>query len=135
MARSAHPRWRAALVIGVLMAGTYACGRGATVLETTPRQSIGDGTVTGIVTGPDGKSPLVDGPVEAINVANSSRVSARTNPAGGYTLKLPPGKYTIAPQLFPGETLAKQPPPMDIEVGEIETSVDFSVNGAARSRG
>lgn len=107
-----------------------ACGRGVRVLETTPKLSTGSGTVTGIVTGPDGKAPLVDRVVEAVNVSTSERTSARTNPAGGYTLQLTPGTYRIELRLQPGETLAKHPAaPMAIEVGEIETRVDFSVNG------
>lgn len=119
----------------VVTAAGGACGRGVTVLETTPKQAIGGGTVTGIVTGPDGRAPLVDRVVEATNVATSARVTARTNEAGGYTLQLPPGTYRVELRLQPGETLAKRPPmPMAIEVGEIETRVDFTVNGAARSR-
>lgn len=121
----------AAVLAALLVAG---CGRGVTVIETTPKQTIGTGTVTGIVTASDGRSPLADRIVEATNVATSERTRAQTNGSGGYTLRLAPGRYRIELRLQPGETLTKKPDkPMDIEVGEIETRVDFAVHkGAGR---
>jgi hypothetical protein len=117
------------LVVAMFSVGVAACGRGVQVLETTPKQSMGTGTVTGIVTGPDGKAPLIGRVVEAVRTDSSERVSARTNEAGGYTLQLPPGTYRMELHLEAGEKIAKSPStPLKIDIGEIETQVDFTVN-------
>jgi hypothetical protein len=123
-----------AIVVVALLGIVAGCGRGVRVLEVSPQQQSGGGTVTGMVLAADSKLPLGDRIVEAVNVAAQTRHTALTTNAGGYTLKLPPGRYRFDVRLEPGEVLAKQPPEMVVEVGEIETRVDFAVAGAARGQ-
>jgi hypothetical protein len=123
-----------ALVLVALLGVVAGCGRGVRVLELAPQQQIGEGTVTGMVLAADSKLPLGDRIVEAVDVAAQTRHTALTTSAGGYTLKLPPGRYRFDVRLEPGEVVAKHPSEMIVEVGEIETRADFAVAGAARGQ-
>ena len=54
------------------------------------------GSITGTVTDPDGR-PVVNAPVQAINIATAMVYKATTSPGGNYALtKLPAGAYTVS---------------------------------------
>ena len=51
--------------------------------------------ISGTVRGPEGMSPIENREVAVINVDTGERQRATTNPAGGFSFKLKPGKYRV----------------------------------------
>jgi hypothetical protein len=121
------------LIVSLTLVSTLmiACGRGFRVLDAEPALATGDATVTGIVTGSaEHGVPLANRTVVGVNAATGDRYTAITNVAGGYTLKLPAGNYSFEVDLGSGESLGKRPKNgVKLEVGEIETHMDFQVYG------
>jgi len=119
------------VVVATLM---VSCGRGFRVIDTDPKLQTGDATVTGIVTGSGDRGvPLANRTVICVNSSTGQRYTAVTNSAGGYTLKLPAGTYNLDMELRAGESLSKRPERVvALEVGEIETRMDFQLQPATR---
>ena len=127
--------WLAAAVAAVIFAG--ACRRGVPLVDTAPKPVVANGTITGVVHGPEGTSPVSGRTVQAVNVATGERTSAVTGSNGGFTIKVPPGKYRLELALHEGETLSKRPDVVDITRGDIDSHIEFVIAGprVARPRG
>ncbi len=128
------PRWAAlaCLALGLLvLAGIAACREGVPVIDVSPKPAVANGTISGTVRGPEGTSPVDGRAVEVINVQTGERQRATTNKAGGFTFKLPPGKYRVELTLREGESLIKQPDVIDVNRSDIDAHADFVV-GTAR---
>jgi hypothetical protein len=80
-------------------------------------------TVGGTIAGPG--APLSGRKVTAINEASGRRFETSTGSNGGYTLQVPEGKYRLEVELRQGETVATQPDPTDVGVGDIDSARDF----------
>jgi len=114
-----------------------ACRRGVPIVDTAPKPRVANGTITGMVRGPEGTSPMSGRTVEAVNLNTGERASVVTGTTGGFTLKLPPGKYRLELALHDGETLTKRPDVVDLTRGDIDSHIEFVVGAArvARPRG
>src|SRR5215813_8494875 len=64
------------------------------------------GTISGIVTNSAG-TPLEGRRVTAIDTATEQRYVATTATNGGYTIKVPPGRYRLEVELRGGDQLAR----------------------------
>jgi hypothetical protein len=114
------------LLLGVLaLLLTGACRRGVPAVDLGPKPPAADGTLTGIVRGPEGTSPLAGRTVEIINEATGERRSVQTADNGGFTVKLPAGKYRLELPLKPGETIVKRPGVVDLDKGDIDSHIEF----------
>jgi hypothetical protein len=109
----------------LLLAG--ACRRGVPVVDTAPKPAIAEGTISGTVHGPEGTSPVGGRTVEIVNVDTKERHTVTTSSNGGFTIKLPPGKYRLELQLQPGETLVKHPDIVKLDRGDIDSQIEFVV--------
>ena len=65
--------------------------------------------------------------VTAINTATNARFDATTATDGGYTLRLPAGRYAIEVELQAGERLEKRPEPTDVGAGDLDAGRDFLI--------
>ena len=91
-----------------------------------------DGTISGIVRGPEGTSPVEGRNVEVINVDTGERQRTLTNNAGGFTFKVKPGKYQVQLTVRDGVVIVKQPGVLTINKSDVDAHADF-VLGVVRN--
>jgi hypothetical protein len=102
-----------------------ACRRGVPVVDVGPKPPNAQGTITGIVRGPDGSPAVVGRTVDAINTTTGERRSAKTADNGGFTILVPPGKYRLELTLKDGETIVKRPGIVEMDKGDIDSHIEF----------
>jgi Carboxypeptidase regulatory-like domain len=105
---------------------SVACHHGP-VIDTAPKPADVGGTIAGIVS-TDTNAPVVGRKVTAINADTSTRYDANTGPNGGYTIKVPEGRYRLEVELQAGETVAKQPPDTRINKSDLDPKRDFVIS-------
>ncbi len=130
-----HPRRGLGLLAPAMMLCLLvlpACRPGVPVIDTGPKPVSPNGTISGIVSGPEGTSPIVDRVVEVINVDTGEKQQETTSSTGGFTFKLKPGKYRLELTLREGESLAKRPGVIDLNKSDVDADADF-VLGVART--
>ena len=131
------PRWMALgwVTVGLLtLLSVSACRRGVPVIDTAPRPTQADGTISGTVRGPEGTSAIEGRVVEVVNVDTGERQSATTNPAGGFSFKLKPGKYRVNLPLRDGESIVRQPGVIDLNRSDVDAHADFVLGNPRVSR-
>jgi hypothetical protein len=111
-----------------------ACRRGVPVVDTAPKPAVANGTITGTVTGPDGRFPVASRAVTVINLDTGERRTVRTSSTGGFTVKTAPGRYRVDLQLRPGESILKAPDIVTLDRGDIDSHIAFVVGTARASR-
>ena len=62
-----------------------------------------------------------------INVDTGERQRATTNPAGGFSFKLKPGKYRVEIALLQGEALVKKPGVIELNRSDVDAHADFVI--------
>lgn len=85
------------------------------------------GMIGGVVTGP-ADTTLADRTVTMVNVETGERYQTATGQKGGYSLRVPGGRYRLEVQLRPGERLAENEPPILINTADGEIHKDVTVN-------
>lgn len=121
-------------VLALLLGG--ACRRGVPAVDLGPKPPGAEGTITGIVRGPDGTSAMAGRTVEIVNDRTGERRSVQTGDNGGFTIKLPAGKYRLELPLKAGETIVKRPGLVDLDKGDIDSHIEFVLSSRlARPRG
>ncbi len=116
----------AAVMVVLLMLGSGCAARhGGPVLggSTTPERTD---TVSGTLRAATG-SPLGGRRVSAINMATEAHYDATTADSGGYTIKVPAGKYRLEVELRGGDVIATQPPQTDVNVSDLDAQLDFVI--------
>jgi hypothetical protein len=113
------------MVVLLMLGSGCAARHGAPILggSTTPERT---GTVSGTVRSADG-SPLGGRHVSAINMATEAHYDATTAASGGFTLRVPPGKYRLEVELRGGDVIATQPAQTDVNVGDLDAQLDFVI--------
>ena len=120
------------LTIAVLaVIAPAGCRRGVPVVDTAPKPEAAAGTISGTVTGPEGTNPAASRIVEVVNLATNELQRTTTNSAGGFTFKLPPGKYRVQLPLRDGERLIDEPDVIDLDRSDVDAHADF-VLGTSR---
>ena len=123
------------LTVGLLtLLSVTACRAGVPIIDTAPRPTQADGTISGTVRGPEGTSSLEGRLVEVVNVDTGERQSVTTNAAGGFSFKLKPGKYRVNLPLREGESLVRQPGVIDLNRSDVDAHADFVVGTPRISR-
>ena len=84
------------------------------------------GTISGNVTSSTG-TPLDGRRVSAIDMMTEMHYDVTTAKDGGYTIKVPPGRYRLEVELRGGDQLAKQPMPTQVNIGDVDEKLDFVV--------
>lgn len=125
------------LMLGILaLLLSSACRRGVPAVDLGPKPPAAEGTITGIVRGPEGTSPLAGRTVEIVNEGTGERRTVQTGDNGGFTIKLPAGKYRLELPLKAGETIVKRPGLVDLDKGDIDSHIEFVLSSRiARPRG
>jgi hypothetical protein len=112
------------MVVLMLTAGCAARhGRpilgGSTIAQET-------GTISGTVLSVTG-TPLEGRRVSAIGTTTEMHYDTTTSKDGGYTVKVPVGRYRLEVELRGGDQLAKQPPETNVNRGDLDAQMDFVV--------
>ena len=118
----------AGLVVLLLIACAGARGRGPAIGSSAQSKApdVG-GTISGVVRTSEGSIPLVGRLVTAIEVTTGAKYETPTASNGGYTMKVPKGRYRLELQLRVGESLAKQPDETQIDTSDMDAGRDFLV--------
>jgi hypothetical protein len=110
--------------LGLLVA--VACHPGP-VITGDPKLPVG-GTIAGIVSSST-SAAVPNRKVTAVNTDSGARFDATTGANGGYTIKVPEGRYRLEIELQAGETLSKQPGETRINKSDLDTRRDFVISG------
>ncbi len=106
----------------------FACRTGTPVIDTGDKPPTREGTIAGkVVT--DTNQAVVSRVVRAI-AADGTRHEATTNNAGTYTIKVPPGKYTLEVELRQGERLVKGATETQVNASDLDPNRDFVITVA-----
>lgn len=122
------------LIGAAVLVSIGGCRSGVPVLDTSPKPTQADGTISGTVRGPEGTSAIENREVAVINVDTGERQRATTNPAGGFSFKLKPGKYRVEVALMQGEAIVKKPGVIDLNRSDVDAHADFVISVARVSR-
>lgn len=131
------PKWAAAirLTLGLFaLLSIGACRQGVPVIDTSPGPAEQHGTISGTVRGPEGTSSIEGRVVEVVNIDTGDRQRVATNNAGGFTFKLPPGKYRVEITLRDGESIVKQPGVIHLNKSDVDAHADFILGSVRVSR-
>ena len=110
-----------------------ACRTGVPMFDANPAPPSIMGTITGNVSGEDGKSAIAGRRITAINTQTGERFEAVTSSTGGYTLKVPAAKYRMTVGLVEGEAIVKDEGTFSVSRSELQHDVDIRI-GTKRAR-
>jgi hypothetical protein len=118
-------RTAAAMVVLLMLSSGCGARHGRPIIggSTVPNPT---GTVSGSVTTTAG-TPLEGRRVSAIDMATEARFDVTTSNGGGYTIKVPPGRYRLEVELRGGDQLARQPDQANVNVGDVDEKMNFVV--------
>jgi hypothetical protein len=109
-----------ALVIGGCMPRQAVIGAG----EKTP---TANGTISGAVRAAGSNTPLSGRLVTATEATTGATFKASTNATGGYTMKVPIGRYRLSVELRDGEAVADGPSELSLSTSDLDAARDFMV--------
>jgi hypothetical protein len=115
------------MAILILAIGLSACNAAhGPVLDRGDKPANVQGTISGVVRQAGGG--VVEGrTVTAVNVATGERIDATTGANGGYTMKIPAGRYRLEVELHPGERLTEQPAETTITPSDLDGRRNFVI--------
>jgi hypothetical protein len=114
------------LAIAALLAMSAGCVTHRRAVVDTRNQIEGvGGTIAGIVRGSGNVEPLSGRLVTVVNEATGQTYQVSTASNGGYTVKVPAGKYRLDVELRAGEAFEARPDPTDVNVGDLDPGRDF----------
>ncbi|HTI44009.1 MAG TPA: carboxypeptidase-like regulatory domain-containing protein [Vicinamibacterales bacterium] len=118
-------RTAAAMVVLLMLSGGCAARHGRPVVggSVIPNPT---GTISGTVRSTSG-IPLEGRRVSAISMTTEAHFDTMTEKNGGYTIKVPPGRYRLEVELRGGDQLASQPDPFNVNVGDLDAQMDVVV--------
>ena len=118
-------RTAAGMVVLLMLSSGCAARHGRPIIggSTVPNPT---GTVSGNVT-TTGGTPLEGRRVTVINMATEARFDTTTASNGGYTIKVPPGRYRFEVELRGGDQLARQPEQTNVTVGDVDELLNFVI--------
>jgi hypothetical protein len=111
----------------ILTAALCACNAAhGPVLDRGTKPENVQGTISGIVRLAGG-GVSAGRRVTAVNLATGQRTDASTAANGGYTMKLPAGKYRLEVELRDGERVTEQPAETEITASDLDSGRDFVI--------
>jgi hypothetical protein len=114
------------LVLTVMFLNTSCMPRGP-IIDTGSKPANVGGTISGTVRASGGTVSLSGRRVTATNLATGERFEASTAVNGGYTMKVPIGKYRLEVELRQGESLTETPADTEINTSDMDADRDFII--------
>jgi hypothetical protein len=115
-----------ALSLVLIAVFAAACRPGQPLVDTEPGKNRTPGTIAGNVRTTAG-DPLPGREVRAVDAATGRKYSAVTGVTGGYSIKVPPGKYRVEVDLREQEAVAQEPGIIDINQSDLDTDLDIII--------
>ncbi|MDQ3169382.1 MAG: carboxypeptidase-like regulatory domain-containing protein [Acidobacteriota bacterium] len=110
-----------------LLLALGACRTGVPILDANPGPPVVMGTITGNVSGEDGTTPVAGRKITAVNLDTSARETSTTSETGGYTFKLPAGRYRVEVELLAGEVVVRDTGEFKLSKSELQHDVDIRI--------
>lgn len=104
-----------------------ACAARGPIIDRGSKPLGVGGTISGTVRLAPDNTPLAGRRVTAVSIADGQRIEASTAVSGGYTMKVPIGRYRLEVELRPGEKLLEQPSNLEISAGDLDASRNFVI--------
>jgi hypothetical protein len=104
-----------------------AAAHGGPVVGSGEKPPELSGTISGIVRAAGTNTPLPTRRVTATNVSTGAKFEATTAANGGYTLKVPMGRYRLQVELGPNEVTSEAPDDLVINRSDLDSGRDFVV--------
>lgn len=126
--RSASPSRVAAIgafCIAVLI-GIACMPRGA-VIGSGEKTPTANGTISGVVRAAGSNAPLTGRLVTATELTTGAKFETSTSTTGGYSMKVPTGRYRLVVELRDGETVADGPSELTLNVSDVDAARDFLI--------
>jgi hypothetical protein len=114
-----------ALCLGTLVAA--GCFPRGPVIGTGEKTPAATGTISGVVRDAAANAPLAGRMVTATEVTTGEKFEASTSTTGGYTMKVPTGRYRLSVELREGETVADGPVDLTLSPGDLDAARDFVI--------
>jgi uncharacterized protein YfaS (alpha-2-macroglobulin family) len=111
------------VIAGIL---AFSIGCHSRPIRTGSDLAVG-GTIAGVVMATNGTLALAGRKVTAVNVASGARFDTTSSVTGGYTIKVPQGRYRLEVELHEGETLAKRPDETQINNSDLDPGRNFDI--------
>lgn len=116
----------APLALAVLALAGADCRPGKPLVSTVPGENTTPGTIAGAVR-TTANDPLPGRTVTATNTDTGRSYTAVTGVTGGFSIKVPPGKYRLVLEMRENEAIAQQPGLIDINQSDLDTDLDIVV--------
>ena len=118
-------RTAAAMVVLLMLSSGCSARHGRPIIggSTVPNPT---GTISGSVKSTAG-TPLEGRRVSAIDMATEAHFDTTTSNGGGFTIKVPPGRYRLEVELRGGDQLAQQPEQLNVNAGDVDATMNFVV--------
>jgi uncharacterized protein YcfJ len=113
-----------ALCLMALVVGS--CMPRQAVIGTGEKASAVGGTISGTVREAVSNTAVSGRLVTATEVTTGAEYKASTNVSGGYTMKVPIGRYRLSVELRDGETV-KGPAELTLNVSDLDAARDFVI--------
>jgi hypothetical protein len=112
-----------------LIGAAYGCAaaHGGPVIGTSDKPPELSGTISGVVRAAGSGAPLPGRRVNAIEVSTGVKVETTTAANGGYTMKVPMGRYRLEVELTANETVSDRPDEVVINRSDLDAGRDFVV--------
>ena len=107
-----------------------ACRHAVMVADAGPKPPTAAGTISGQLQTPGNGAPVVGRIVTAINNADGTRHQVTTSNTGGFTIKVPPGRYRIEVEQQPGEVVRGAPADQEVGESDVDSQLVITVGPA-----
>ena len=114
----------------IALTGGMGCRHDVMVADAAPKPPTPAGTISGQVQTPGNGAPVVGRMVTAINNADGTRHQVTTNNTGGFTIKVPPGRYRIEVEQQSGEVVSGAPTDQQVGESDIDSQLVITVGPA-----
>jgi hypothetical protein len=124
---------RSVVVLLVMFAASTAgasCRHATLVADAGPKPPTAAGTISGQLRTPGNGAPVVGRTVTAINNADGKRHQVTTSNTGGFTIKVPPGRYRIEVEQQSGEVVSGAPTDQQVGESDIDSQLVITVGPA-----
>ena len=118
------------LVISAASAAGTSCRHATLVADAGPKPPTAAGTISGQLRTPGNGAPVVGRTVTAINNADGTRHQVTTNNTGGFTIKVPPGRYRIEVEQQSGEVVSGAPTDQQVGESDLDSQLVITVGPA-----
>jgi hypothetical protein len=115
------------LLSSLLALALAACAAHGPVVDRGDKPPSMSGTISGFVRMAGSNTPLATRKVTATETSSGSTYSASTAANGGYTMKVPMGKYRLHVELQSGEAVVEAPGELQINRSDLDAGRNFTI--------